>query len=95
MSNVPTSPKDVQTLKTMVSEMTYCLEKMDAQRDHMKDIAGQAAEKFELEKKTINKMARTMYKQSYSDLCAENEHFEELYESVIEGKKVAAPVSKV
>ena len=90
MSNVPTSPKDIQALKIMISEMTYCLEKIDAQRDQAKAIAASAAEKFDIAKKTVNKMARTMYKASYADLCAENEHFEHLYESVIEGKKVAS-----
>ena len=92
-TNVPSSPKDIQTLKTMVSEMTYCLDKIDKQREQMKDIADAAAEKFELAKKTVNKMARTMYKQAYADLCAENEHFELLYETVVENKKVVAIAS--
>ena len=87
MSNVPTSDKEVQTLKTMISEMTYCLDKIDQQRDQMKEIASDAAESFEVPKKLINKMARTMFKHAYADLCAENEHFERLYETVVEGKQ--------
>ena len=89
MSNVPTSDKERQTLKTMISEMTHCLDKMDAQREQMKEIGSEAAETFDVPKKLVNRMARIMYKQTYADLCAENNHFEELYESVIEGKKVA------
>jgi len=87
MSNVPASDKEIQTLKTMISEMTYCLDKIDKQRDQMKEIASDAAESFEIPKKLVNKMARIMFKHSYTDLCAENEHFEELYETVVEGKK--------
>ncbi len=88
MSNVPSSDKERQTLKTMISEMTYCLDKIDGQREQMKEIASDAAESFDVPKKLINRMARTMYKHSYSDLCAENEHFEKLYETVIENKKL-------
>jgi radical SAM superfamily enzyme len=73
----------------MVSEMTYCLDKIDKQRDHMKEIASDAAESFDIPKKLVNRMARIMFKQAYADLCAENEHFELLYETVIENKKVA------
>lgn len=89
MSNVPSSDKERQTLKTMISEMTYCLDKMDAQREQMKEIGSEAAETFDVPKKLVNRMARIMYKHTYADLCAENDHFAELYETVIEGKKVA------
>ena len=88
MSNVPSSDKERQTLKTMVSEMTYCLDKIDKQREQMKEIAGDAAESFDIPKKLINRMARIMFKHSYADLRAENDHFEDLYETVIENKKL-------
>ena len=86
--SAPTSDKERKILKTMVSEMTFCLEEIDNQREQMKDIASEAVDKFDIPKKLVNKMARTMYKQAYADLCAENEHFEELYENVIENKKL-------
>lgn len=89
MSNVPTSDKERQSLKTMISEMTICLSKIDEQREQMKEIGGGAAETFDIPKKLINRMARIMFKHSYADLCAENDHFVELYETVIENKKVA------
>ena len=88
MSNVPSSDKERQTLKTMVSEMTYCLDKIDKQREQMKEIAGDAAESFDIPKKLINRMARIMFKHLYADLRAENDHFEDLYETVIENKKL-------
>ena len=80
------NPKDAQALKVMVIEMTNCLQTMDNEREAMKDIAESAEDKFGIKKKYINKVARTMYKHNYTDLQSENEHFEDLYESVAEGK---------
>jgi len=79
---------DRKALKTMIVEMTHCLERIDGEKEQMKDIADAAEEKFEIKKKYINKMARTMYKHNYADLQQESEHFEYLYEAVIEGNEI-------
>ena len=71
------NPKDAQALKVMVIEMTKCLQTMDNEREAMKEIAEAAEEKFDIKKKYIS---------NYTDLQSENEHFEDLYESVAEGK---------
>jgi hypothetical protein len=84
--NIPTNKEERTQLKAMIVEMTHCLSKIDAQREHMKEIAGVAAEEFGLEKKLINKLARTMFKNNYASLHAENEHFEFLYEALVDGK---------
>jgi len=78
-------PDDRRAMKAMIVEMTYCLQKIEDQREAMKDIATAAEEKFSIKKKFVNKMARTMFKHSYADLQSENESFELLYETVIEG----------
>lgn len=81
--------KELQALKVMIVEMTKCLNTIDGEREQMKEIAEAAEDKFGIKKKYINKVARVMYKSNYADLQAENEHFEDLYESVAEGKKVS------
>ncbi len=80
------NPDERKALKAMVVEMTNCLERIDGEKEQMKDVAEAAEDKFGIKKKFINKMARTMFTQSYADLQSENESFELLYESVIEGK---------
>ncbi len=79
------SVEDRKALKAMVVEMTISLERIDGEKQQMKDIAEAAEEKFGIKKKYIAKMARTMFKHNYADLQAENESFELLYESVVEG----------
>ena len=81
-----TNPDDRRKLKAAIVEMTNCLEKVDQQREQMKNIAQAAEEEFKIKKKDLNKMARIMFKQNYSSFTAENEHFAHLYESVCEGR---------
>jgi len=73
-------------LKTMLVEMTKLFQMTDDNKEALKDIASTAEEKFGIKKKHIIRLAKTMYKHNYADLQAENEHFEYLYEAVIEGK---------
>lgn len=73
-------------LKTMLVEMTKLFQMNDDNKEALKDIATAAEEKFGIKKKHITRLAKTMYKHNYADLQAENEHFEYLYEAVIEGK---------
>lgn len=87
MSDVPTDPNARSQLKTMIVEITNCLSKIDGERQQIKEIVDDAAEKFDLKSKHIRKMATTMYKRDYANVVAENRHFEDLYETVVEGKK--------
>lgn len=73
-------------LKAILVEMTKLMVENDSNRQSIKDFATAGEEKFGIKKKQINKLAKTMYKHNYADLQAENEHFEYLYEAVIEGK---------
>lgn len=79
---------DRKKMKSMIVEMTNCLERIDSEKEAMKDIAELAEDQFGIKKKYINKMARTMFKHNYSDLRQETEHFEFLYEAVIDGKGI-------
>lgn len=85
---IPSGEKERRELKAMLAEMTNCMQRIDDERESMSDIAKAAEEKFGVKKKVIRKLAATMYKHNYADVQAENEHFEFLYEALVEGKKV-------
>lgn len=80
---VPSSDSDRVKLKAALVEMTNCYSKIDAQRDACKEIADEVVRQFEIPKKIVNKLARTMYKRDYATLSAENEDFELLYETLV------------
>ena len=84
---IPSSQKDRQALKNMIVEITNSLSRIDAEREHITSICADAEDKFEIKKKLVRKIASTMYKHNYSDVVAENDHFELLYETLIEGRK--------
>lgn len=84
---IPTDPKERQAMKSMLVEMTNSMQRMDDEREQMKDIAKACEEQFEIKTKIFRKLATTMYKHNYADLQSENEHFETLYETLVEGKK--------
>lgn len=86
MSIVPSSPSDRQKLKNLLVEVTNCLARIDGEKEAMKEIISTGEENFGVKKKIITKLARTMYKRNYSDLQAENDDFESLYEILVEGK---------
>lgn len=92
MSNVvvPSNESDRKKLKAMIVEMTNSYARVDAEREACKEVADEAARQFEIPKKLINKLARTMYKRNYSDLQAENEDFELLYETLTTATRSAA-----
>ena len=87
LSTTSLSPKDRQEMKQMLAEMTASLQRIDDEREHMKDITKVIEEKFTIKGKVSRKLASTMYKHNYADVQAENDHFEQLYESLVEGRK--------
>jgi hypothetical protein len=88
---IPTNPAELKKMKGMVVEMTVCLQNIEDQKDQMKLIAEEYEKSFSIPKKYVTKMARVMFKHSYTTLQSENEHFELLYESVMESKTQSPP----
>jgi len=85
--SLPSSPNDRQKLKLAIVEITNCMLRMDSERDAMKEIISEAASKYGVDKKMVRKIATTMYKHNYSDVQQENEEFELMYETLVEGRK--------
>jgi len=83
--SISLSPEDRKELKMVVGELTNCLLQIDAQREAMKDAINDASKKYDIDKKQLRKLATTMFKHNYTDVQAEHEDFEFLYESIVEG----------
>ena len=80
---IPASVKDREKIKASLVAMTHCMQKMDLEREAKKDLVDTLSKDFSIPKKTLNKLAATMYKRDYADKCAENEDFETLYETLV------------
>lgn len=86
--SLPRSPADRQKLKTMISEATYCLQRVDDEKAAIKDIIDVINGDFQLSKKHVRRLINTLYKQNYNDRLAEEEEFEYLYEGLFASAKV-------
>lgn len=86
--NIIANSTERQKLKAMLTEITHSFRKIEDERDQIKAIVSDASDAFGLDKKVISRIAKMMYKQSYADYKAEQEHFELLYETLVEGLTV-------
>jgi pantothenate synthetase len=87
MENVQLNPEERKQLKTMLGEMTLCLQRIESEREQMKDIAAAVEDALQIKKKHVNKLARTMFKHDFDNLQQEQEEFEFLYESVVQSSR--------
>lgn len=84
--NVLADPEIRKKFKSMLAVITQYFDAIDKQKEGMAETLADMAVEYGLDKKTIRKLAITMYKHNYGSLQEENRHFEVLYETVIEGK---------
>ncbi len=83
MSVVISNPKDQAKIKTMLGEISNSLTRIAAERDLIKETVASLSEEFEVDKKILNKMARIFHKQNFTEVTAENEELDLLYESIV------------
>lgn len=80
------SPTDREKIKKMLDELSDSYTRIAAERDLIKETIGEMSEEFELPKRTLNKMAKTYYKQSFLKEQQDQEDFESLYTTIVEVK---------
>lgn len=84
--NIMADPEMRKKFKSALATVTHYLQQIDDQKEGMKETIADLSAEYGLDKKTVRKLAVTMYKHNYGSLQEENRHFEQLYETIIEGK---------
>lgn len=79
-------PEVRKKFKSALATVTHYLQQIDDHKEGMAETVAELAGEYGLDKKTVNKLAKTMYNHNYGSIQEENRHFETLYELVIEGK---------
>lgn len=85
-ANILNDEAERKKFKSALSAVTHQFQLIDDQKESIKENVAELSDLYGLDKKTVRKIATTMYKHNYADVLEENRHFEELYETVIEGK---------
>lgn len=84
--NILNSPEERKKFKSALATVTQYFQQVDDIKEGCSETIADLSAEYGLDKKTIRKLATTMYKHNYGTLQEENRHFEILYETVIEGK---------
>lgn len=84
--NVLQDPEMRKKFKQLLVVITTDMSLIDQRKEGIKETIAGASAEYGLDKKTVRKMAATMYKHNYGSLQEENRHFEVLYETIVEGK---------
>lgn len=82
---IPSDPAVREELKRAIMDVSGQMTIAEGHKSVIKEGIDGIAEKFELPKKFIRKMARSYHMQNFDNQKSEFADFEELYEKVIEG----------
>lgn len=85
-ANALNSPEERKRFKSSLATVTEYFRQSDDAKEGVTETIAALSGEYGLDKKTIRRMATTMYKHSYATLLEENRHFEQLYEQVVEGQ---------
>lgn len=83
--NILADPEVRKKFKSALATVTHYFQQIDDHKEGMSETIASLSSEYGLDKKTIRKLASTMYKHNYGSLQEENRHFETLYELIVEG----------
>lgn len=83
ISQLPTETR--KEIKAGVDTILDSLNRIQEERDFQKEKLEELEDKFGVEKKTVRKIARTLFKASFFKDKEDNDAFEEAYEILING----------
>jgi hypothetical protein len=79
---LPTSPEDKLKLLDALKDISTSMTRMEAERDLLKNIKKEVCDDLQLNRKVLNKLARTYHKGNFSEEVEMHKDFESLYETV-------------
>ncbi len=83
VSIIPSSEADREAIFAAIKEADECMIRIDAEKDQIKAIVENIAEKYEIKKSLISKMIRIYHKQNLSKIEQENSELIEAYDAIV------------
>lgn len=74
---------DKKALKGVLDELSNSMLRVKSEKELQKEAIEDAAEKFNMNKKILRKMAKVYHNNSFTEEVMEMEEFQTLYESVV------------
>ena len=79
---VPSSPEDKKKIRQALQEISDSLNRMEAERDLIKDILQTVEDNYKIKKKYTRRLAKVFHKQNFNQVQQDQQDLETLYESV-------------
>lgn len=77
------SPENKEKIMEMVRECSDSLLRISSERELIKNTVKDLSKEIDIPVKTLKKMIKVYYQQNFDQEVAEQEEFEELYETVL------------
>ena len=75
--------QDKKDILGVLTEISNSMLRIKSEREHIKEAIDAAAEKYDMNKRILRKMAKVYHNNSFTDEVTEMEEFQALYESVV------------
>lgn len=79
---IPSSEEDRKTIKGAMEEISNSYTRIDGEKEFIKEAINELAEKVDVPKNILRKMARIYHKQNMTEIVSEMEDIEALMESI-------------
>jgi hypothetical protein len=75
--------QDKKDIHGVLTEISNSMLRIKSEREYIKEAIDAAAEKYDMNKRILRKMAKVYHNNSFTDEVTEMEEFQALYESVV------------
>jgi hypothetical protein len=75
--------QDKKDILGVLTEISNSMLRIKSEREYIKEAIDAAAEKYDMNKRILRKMAKVYHNNSFTDEVTEMEEFQALYESVV------------
>jgi hypothetical protein len=75
--------QDKKDILGVLTEVSNSMLRIKSEREYIKEAIDAAAEKYDMNKRILRKMAKVYHNNSFTDEVTEMEEFQALYESVV------------
>lgn len=80
--SLPSDPKSRSDIKACMEELSASMSRIEGEREFIKEAINNVCEKYELNKRTFRKLAKTFHKQNFSKEVIEHKEYEEMYQQL-------------
>jgi archaellum component FlaC len=80
--SLPNDPTSRKAIMQCMEEISNSMSRIEGERDFIKEAIINICEKYELNKKTFRKLAKTYHKQNFSKEVMEHKEYEDMYQQL-------------